>query len=245
MVIIGSTALRHYYPEFPREPNDVDYVVKSKKGLVNTEDVEYHLNPVLFNYQKEGYCDPQILLNLKISHLFWNINWEKHLFDIQFLLKKGHTVNMQMINAFRTYWESVHPPVRRSDLNNDKENFFTNAVNKDSNEHDFLHTLLNPVPMYTKLLKDGCEVELDESKWWQLSFEEKLEVIREETAVMAYERYSDMNYQKAFARQLKWNIIKHFPDYIAIFGIINYICLEKINFNYKTKIKNELLQESV
>lgn len=244
MVVIGSTAIRHYYPDFPRDPNDVDYVVESKRGYVNADGIEYHLNPVLLKYQSEGYCLPSFLLNLKISHLFWDINWEKHLFDVQFLLKKGHTVDIEMINAFRAYWDTVHAPVRRSNLESNKEKFFTNAVNEDANQHDFLHTLLNPIPMYTKLLKDGCEVELDESKWWQLSFEDKLEVIREETMVMAYERYPDFNYQKAFVRQLKQNIIKHFPKYIAVFGIINYICLERINFNYQTKIKNGL-QKSV
>lgn len=244
MLIIGSTAIKYHYPEFSREPKDRDYIVEDASKFQRTKEVEFLENPILFKMQPNGIVDMNTLLSLKISHMFWDLNWEKHMFDIQFLLKKGHTYNMDLVNEFRAYWEETKPKIRRSMLATSKEDFFANAVNEDTDEHDHLHTLINPVPMYTRLLKDGCEVELDESKWANLSFEDKCAVVFEETAVMAWERYKDINYRIAYKRQLKDNIIKHFPQYIAIFAIENYIKVEKPIFNYKTKIDNGLQVQS-
>ncbi len=241
-LIIGSRALKVYYTDFNREPKDLDYAVDIdvKSG---EKDIEYLYNPVIFKYAKDSdyYCPPQLLLNLKISHLFWNINWDKHMWDIQFLLKKGNVIEPHIIQDFRTFWEEYLPKIHRSDLRMTKEDFFTNAVNKDSNEHDLLHEKLAEHPAYKKILKDGCEVELDEVKWDKLSFEEKCDVVYEETSVMAFERYSPKLYwKKAYNRQLKDNIIKHFPFYIALFAIENYILLSTTNKNYQLKLlKNE------
>lgn len=240
MLLIGSKAIKHFYPDFSRNPHDTDYIVEDSSKHQKEKGVEFLENPILFKMQSEGVINMDTLLSLKISHMFWDNMWEKHLFDIQFLLKKGHKYDLDLVNEFRAHWNKVLPKVRRSQLAMNKEDFFNNAVNEDSNEHDYLHTLINPVPMYTRLLKDGCEVELDESKWVALSFEDKCAVVFEETAVMAWERYKDVNYRVSYKRQLKDNIIKHFPPYIAIFAIENYIKVEKPIFNFKTKIDNEL-----
>jgi hypothetical protein len=240
MLVIGSTAIKHNYPDFPRTPSDLDYIVEDSSAHQKQKDIEFLENPILFKMQSEGFIDMDTLLSLKISHMFWDLNWDKHMFDIQFLLKKGHTFDLGLVNLFRDYWEETKPKIRRSKLVMTKEDFFNNAVNEDTNEHDYLHTIINPIPMYTRLLKEGCEVELDESKWVALSFEDKCAVVFEETAVMAWERYKDIDYRAAYKRQLKDNIIKHFPPYIAIFAIENYIKVERPIFNFKTKIDNEL-----
>ena len=91
--------------------------------------------------------------------------------------------------------------------------------------------------MYTKLLKEGCEVELDPSKWDLLTFEERCDVVFEETAVMSYERYKGLDYRIGYKRQLKDNILKHFPVYIAVFAIENYPSLERPKYDYITKIR--------
>ncbi len=237
-LIIGSTAIKHYYPDFPREPKDIDIAVLDKQK--RNGETEYLENPVIFKYQDSGYLKPDLLLSLKISHLFWDINWDKHLYDVQFLLGKGCKYDLNLIYELRSFWDSFLPKIRRSRLEMNKEDFFTNNVNEDVEQHDYLHTLLEKEPAYTKLLKEGCEVELDENKWYNLSFEERCDVVFEETAVMAFERYKTTDYRIAYKRQLKDNIIKHFPFYIAIFAIQNYRNLEKPKYNFKIKIENEL-----
>jgi len=237
-LIIGSTAIKNYYPDFPREPKDIDIVVFDKQKREGV--IEFLENPVILKYQDSGYLKPDLMLSLKISHLFWDINWEKHLFDVQFLLGKGCKYNLSLINELRSFWDSFLPKIRRSRLEMNKEQFFTNSVNENTEQHDYLHILLNSVPMYTKLLKENCEVELDENKWQSLSFEEKCDVVFEETAVMAFERFKIIDYRIAYKKQLKDNIIKHFPFYIELFTIQNYRNLEKPKYNFKTKIENEL-----
>lgn len=240
MLIIGSTALKHYFPDFPRHPQDLDYVVEDKSKFKREPGIEYLENPVILKYQKEGYLTPELMICLKVSHLLWDTNWQKHMFDTQFLLKKGYKWDLELVRELRVYWHETLAKVKRSKLEQSKEEFFTNAVNMDTHEHDFLHTLLAEIPAYTKILKDGCEVELDENKWNALSFEEKCDVVFEETAIMNFERWKHLDYRVGHKRQLIQNIQKHFPDFIQLFAIENYIELEKPKFNYLKKIENEL-----
>lgn len=141
------------------------------------------------------------------------------MWDAQFLLDKGHVLIKPLFDDLVSFWKEYLPKIRRSNLAMTKEDFFNNAVNEDTDQHDYLHTLLNPIPMYTELLKDGSEVELDPNKWTALADQGKDMVVFEETAVMAFERYPRLYYKAAYARQLKDNIIKHFPEYIALYAI--------------------------
>lgn len=35
MIVIGSTAIKSYYPDFKRTPKDLDFAVEDKEGLKN------------------------------------------------------------------------------------------------------------------------------------------------------------------------------------------------------------------
>jgi len=41
MLIIGSTAIKHYFPDFPREPKDLDIAVPTEKGYRNGKGIAY------------------------------------------------------------------------------------------------------------------------------------------------------------------------------------------------------------
>ena len=75
----------------------------------------------------------------------------------------------------------------------------------------------------------GASVELDENKWYALCNDEKDAVVLEESKIMASERYRDGIdvISSAFRRQLRENIIKHFPPYIAEYAILNNKRLSK------------------
>jgi hypothetical protein len=176
MLIIGSTAIKNFFPDFPRNPKDLDYVV-DKEDNKNSDNTEYLYNPIILKYQNDGYLKPELLLSLKISHLFHDINWFKHIFDVQFLLSKGIQYNKEIVDELIPFWNDLHKKVKKSNLTQSKEDFFSNAVNEDTLQHDYIHTLINPIPMYTLLLKDGAEVELDENKWHNLSYEDKTKVV--------------------------------------------------------------------
>jgi hypothetical protein len=249
MVTIGSTAIKHWYSDFKREPKDIDYAVEDSRKYKSSPQIEYLENPILYleKYRKywveadgRTYLNPEALLTLKMSHLFWDINWAKHMFDTQFLLGKGLKYDEELFFDLVEFWKEYHPKVRRSNLVMSKEEFFTNAINYNEHEHDFLHTLINPTPMYTRLLKDGAEVELDENKFHMLSFEERMEVVREEVYIMAYERFKNLHYIMAFKKMLDKFIRSHAPVYMAIFAIENYIKLLKPKFNYIKQIEDGL-----
>lgn len=64
MIIIGSTAIKHWFPDFPREPKDVDYATNGDK-VVSTREIEYLPNPVILKYTRGGrYLEPDLLLNV-------------------------------------------------------------------------------------------------------------------------------------------------------------------------------------
>jgi len=197
MILIGSKAIKHHYPDFKREPKDTDYAVPNSEFFSRDRSIEMLVNPVLFKYTEYGedILSPDNLVTLKASHLCWDINWQKHMFDTQFLLGKGCKIKTDMFWDLYNYWNEYHKKNTRSDLKMTKESFFSNAINYDEMEHDKLHLLINPIPMYSRILKDDCEVELDEDKYLKLSHEDKLDLVREEVMIMAYERFKKFRYR--------------------------------------------------
>lgn len=233
-ILTGSTILKQHFPKF-REPKDVDYFVNDENLKSGKKGVEYLYNPIIFKFpmlHRDGELTLQGLFNIKFSHLRFNINWNKHIFDVQFMLENcphDCVLDREFQKEQFEFWEKHLPKVRRSKLEQDKEDFFNNAVNEDVNQHDFLHTLIANPPAYTKLLKEGASVELDENKWHALCNEERDYVVLQEVLVMASERYRDGIdvISSAFRRQLRENIIKHFPPYIAEYAILNHRRLSK------------------
>jgi hypothetical protein len=234
-ILIGSMAMRYHFPDFKRTPKDTDWI---GVGRNIPGEVEFHRNPILENYHDE-VLSANDLYTLKMSHIFWDIRWEKHMFDIQFMIKKGCVLNRSLFDKLYAYWNEVHGENKRSDLAMTAKDFFNNALPK-TYDHDFLHTLINPVPTYTKVLKDGAEVEVDEDKFNALSFEDKLALVREEVYVMAYERLAGRDYRIAYSWMLKKFILHHAPIWEAIFIVENFIELHLPKINYKEKLDYEL-----
>lgn len=266
MILIGSAAIKYWFPNFPREPKDLDVVVGTEKDKANIslskktwEDtrVEVLVNPVLAKYVEEHPSRPDFgqgldlllvdeLYTLKISHAIgWkleNNSWDKHVFDIQFLKNKGAKLIKPLFFQLYEYWETVHGPNKRSDLDMTSEEFFDNALDCPY-DHDWLHTLLKPTPTFTKVLKDGAEVDVSEEKFNQLSEEEKEDLVREEVYIMAFERFSHMWYPYAYARMLRKFVIGHAPIWEAIWILENWPKLIHPKFNF-VKLLNEKINEN-
>ena len=148
MLLIGSSAIKYHFPNFNRIPKDKDYAVPLKEK--GTKNIEFLYNPIIGNIN--GIASPDILYTLKISHVIgWDINWDKHMFDIQFLKKNGAKLDIDLFNKLYSFWESEHGKNRRSDLNKTSIKFFDNAINT---PHDYYHTIMNENPIYTKILKE-------------------------------------------------------------------------------------------
>lgn len=238
MILIGSKAIKHHYPDFKREPKDFDFATETE--IKGTPGCEFIPIPILTKKYNSDVLNPMALTALKASHLCWDINWDKHMFDLQFLLSKGNKIDPSLFLQLYKYWNKFHSENKRSRLNQSKKDFFTNAINYNEHEHDYLHTLLNPIPVYTLVLKDGKEVELCANKFSNLSHEQKLEFIREEVMVMAYERFKKLPYFQAYSKMLRKFIRDHAPLFSLIFILENYKELSKPKFNYYDTIKTKL-----
>lgn len=162
------------------------------------------------------------------------------MFDLQFLLKKGNKIDEELFWKLYDYWNEYHGKNKRSDLKMTKDEFFDNAINYSVAQHDDLHLLINPIPIYTKVLKDGCDVELDENKFYALTYEEKLEFVREECYVMAWERYKFLGFRYAYGRMLKKFLLNHIPKFAIIFLLENWIELHRAPYDFIKKIDEGL-----
>ncbi len=240
MILIGSKATKHWFPDFPREPKDVDYAVLKRDLKSNHKGIEYLYNPILFDYNY-GFpvCMPNNLYTLKMSHLFWDLDWSKHEWDATFLRKKGCELNKELFYKLYEFFNELHGKNKRSDLKMSAEDFFDNAL-KCEYDHDWLHTLLNPIPTFNKVLIG--EVEVGEDKFELLSEEEKKNLVREEVEIMAFERWPKLDFRMAYGRMLKKFIISHAPIWEAIWILENYPKLQKVRHNF-IKILNEKINE--
>ena len=235
MLLAGSSAIKYHFPDFKRDPKDIDLIVNNK-SLSSSKNTEYLYNPILGDL--EGVASPDILYTLKISHVIgWDIKWEKHMFDIQFLKNKGCKLNIDLFYKLYKFWNEHHGVNKRSDLDMPASDFFNNAL---KTPHDYYHTILNPSPIYLKILKDGAEVDVCEQKFKSLTKEDKYELVREEVMVMAFERYKEEDYRVAYSKMLKKFIINHSPIWEGLFIIENYTSLNKPLYNYREKINQKI-----
>jgi len=155
LVLIGSEALKRRFPDFAREPEDMDIATTDKSSTVFLGEAKYDYlhNPILCaRYEDSGCClrgygiaTPEELLTLKMSHIFWeDAAFDKTMWDIQFLLSKGVEYDPELYDELYAFWPTQRGEIKKSDLTLDKKEFFKNAINYDEHEHDFLHTLINP-----------------------------------------------------------------------------------------------------
>lgn len=267
-MVIGSTSIKHWFPDFPREPKDLDIIYTTKLSLnkeyikskyPNTK-IEFLLNEVIFDYRKrnnlicgvQDYLEPDYIYTLKISHCLWDLDngsWLKHIWDVQWLKEKGCKFIPELFYQLYSYWETIHGKRKTSNLNMSAEKFFDNVVGFPV-EHDYLHTLLiqhpyfkgQELPTYTKILKDGAEVDVSEEKFNLLTEQEKFNLVFEEVAVMGIERYGEMYYKKGYNRMLKKFILNHAPVWEAIWIVMNHKELSNCPFDFLTFLNNKIKQ---
>jgi hypothetical protein len=239
-VLIGSRAIKHWFPDFPREPKDTDIVTDTPPWGYQGSGLEYHNIPPLIDRIEEisvnGVLTANALYTLKVSHAFWDNKWEKTLFDIVWLRRKG-CVLTHLVDVMYPYWCNKFGEPKRQDLDQSKEAFFNNAL-RNQDRHDDLHKILKNPPTYTKILVD--EVKTSDKLFAGLSYEDKLSLIHEETCVMAYERLAGRDYRSAYIAQMKDMILRHLPFEQALFAVVEFDKLKMPFINYKKEIENEL-----
>lgn len=243
MLIFGSTALKHWFPDFSRTPRDLDIIGSG----TNSKGVEYHFNPgfqyILDNNIDSKYVDPNFLYTIKMSHAGWDIRWDKTMMDIQFLKSKGCEVDLTLFNLLLNDWNKIHYN-KKVKLTGTTENFFNSNITRKLN-HDELHHFVkfNDNPMHERIRPDKESVNVSKSLWDSLSFDDKFKCALEEAYVFALERYSDYPPKISLYKALKQLITKSTKGYFNYFLIDNFMELwnnDLTNFKCKYNKYREL-----
>ena len=193
-IIVGSTALEYFgYNRCP--PKDIDVWTDDESEL--SEHVDDHLvsKEILDMIPISGkfgfhYATPSAVYTIKMSHVVYDIKWDKTKLDILHLKNKGCVIIPDLYKALIEHWKIVHGNKDFLSLKQNKDDFFTDNVTY-IYDHDYLHELVaHPnKPMYTNCLRDGEQVLIDKDKFFGMWFEDQVRMFREEIAVIACERW--------------------------------------------------------
>jgi hypothetical protein len=196
-ISVGSTAAKFRWPDFPREPKDMD--VFSNSPLPGEDafwddrlhDYFYHRGPG----PVARFATPDELYTIKLSHTEWELrngSWNKHMNDLLWMQQKGCQVDEQLYKLLRSIWIDRYGD-RKFNLSDDKSKFFDDAVPR-KYDHDSLHRSVAIMPgtsLYENFLKPGASVDMDMGKLWSVLDVDKqvvLDLFYEEIAVTALER---------------------------------------------------------
>ena len=244
-MISGSSALMYHGIKLG-EIKDLDIICTED---ISTEDIatEYKCDIItvpeeIYNllYNETGYITPDLILTLKMSHLSWDIKWEKTKRHINILVNLGYKPNLEVYHSLKKYWETIHGNKSHLSLNKQKNEFFDDFVTYVV-DHDYLHELVSHPnePIYKKCLKDNEEVLIDYNKFSQMEFKEQVRMFREEITVIAIERWlinpvnkGKYTWVEAYNLALQKTIVSLTKNWATDFIIHNLYEFSKMDYSY-------------
>ena len=194
-LIYGSEAIKHFFSEYSNEPKDLDIIVSEDLKIdIKTDKIleQYYLPEFQYifdNNKDEKYVDPDFLYTIKMSHLSWNIKWDKHMKDAIFLKEKGAKLNEFLYKELMNAWSRIHG-TKKVKMNVKNEDFFKENIPRKYN-HEFLH---EQFAFYDRPLNERIRKDLDspfcsEDLWNLLSDDVKFKCAFEEIMVLTAERF--------------------------------------------------------
>lgn len=241
--VIGSHAMRFHFSDFNRKPADLDMFSDMPKDALESLFPGHRIDSIwhdgLERFLRGGWATVEQLYTIKISHAFWDIHgtWDKHMGDILFLQSKGAGFDRDLYDFLFPIHKEMHGR-KITNLNQSKDAFFKDAVVR-KYDHDSLHDSVayGDEPMYTRILKDGSDVMVDNDKFWAMSLDDKYKTIREEVYATALERYVvpseyRISPRRAYHMAMKKSITSLFKGEWALFIVQNYTQLWQPDMDY-------------
>lgn len=193
-LIIGSTAMYHWFPD-ARKPVDIDLLTPATfKTSDSTEcfvDAQWHAaaEEIIKVNTDPVFADPDILFTLKISHAHWDVKWNKTMYDIEFLKRKGAKLNYRLYHMLVEVWEGVHGK-KHVNMNKSMDEFFKDAVQREY-DHERLHELVafHDRPMHERIRPDHGTAWCSQELFEQLTHDEQAQTALEEIMATAIERF--------------------------------------------------------
>ena len=162
---------------------------------------------------------PDEIYTVKVSHAIYDIHWRKTMSDIRFLQIKGCKIIPDFLNKLRDYWIEVHGEQHRTDFEVKPGDFFNDRVRRKIN-HDKLHEILNPTPTYLKMIEN--EVTPIPDKFFKLDKGDRIEVLFEESFVLAIERFNNDPDLLAYNKAQQILVTGLHPVWLADYVIENW-----------------------
>lgn len=224
ILIYWSTAIKHWFPDFTREPNDIDYITDDTTLKSNWKEEYYRAD--FFEYlrtfnEDDTYVTPDLLYTIKLSHLSYDINWDKHMYDVIFLKSKWCKVVYDFYMLLMEWWKTIHW-VKKCKLNVKNEEFFKSNIER-KYEHDWLHEqyALHWRPMNERIRPDLSSPKCSKELWDKLTYQEKLDCAIEEIYVLTTERFifvdNPLRLQQAKIKTLKNMIVSTTSGWFNLF----------------------------
>lgn len=191
-ILIGSKAAKQWLPNFPREPVDIDYITDEEaeqyKGFKLIQDKMRFLGNLPENRQ-ELVAPPEILYTLKISHVYYDIWWDKTIYDIVWYKEQGFEVDEELLKVLAKDWEKKYG-AKKINTNISNEEFFMDNVKREY-VHDNIHKAVAfyDEPLYRKVKKDLSKAALSKELFDNLDFKDKIKLCLEEINVVSLERF--------------------------------------------------------
>jgi hypothetical protein len=248
ITLIGSTAIKYHFPDFPREPKDVDYFSPKKlQAADGGPTVETFWHEDLEGVFSEMIATPDELYTIKVSHAFWELkngSWSKHMMDVLFLQSKGATLIPELYKILYKVWEDTHGK-KKVNLESDPEEFFNDKIVKRIYDHDSIHESVAYYdrPLFERILRDDSDVAVDKSKWDAMDHEDKLKMVREEIYATALERkLVPSDYKSSPGAAYNWTLRKTITSltkgWFALFVVENFKDLTKADVDYVKRHKD-------
>lgn len=187
MIFIGSTAINHWLPGF-RKPKDKDLATTCP--VVGYDCIILPLYILREIPYVDGVATLDAVYTLKLSHLPYDIKWNKHKSDALYLKAKGCKIVEPLYTLLQEHWLKEHGNKPHLSLYQNKDDFFNDHVPY-VYDHDYLHELVAypNKPVYNECLKDGQDVLIDKEKFFSMPRERQLRMFKEEISVIAAERW--------------------------------------------------------
>jgi len=261
-IIIGSSALKFhgFFVDGYRYSNmDLDSIVCGDSVVYDgvCDDV-LNIPAHIFDMVDHvcGHATPDAILTIKMSHLQWDIKWDKTLCDIIMLMESGYTFKLELYHALVDYWKSYHGDKKKHlSLDKNKNDFFNDAVDY-IYDHDLLHEYVAypNQPMYKRCLKDGEDVLIDRDKFFAMPLDHQVKMFQEEVMTIAIERLiipkivkglRPMSLSSAYKWSLQRTITNLTKNWASDFIIFNIVKMINPDFNQMKQAVEMVIKEKV
>lgn len=190
-MIVGSTAAKHWWPDFPREPKDLDTMSSDPLPPVHSDDHFYHPALSMESWSLSGMATPNQLYTVKYSHSFWDLpngSWGKHMADLLFMRQKGCQLDEELFKVLYSIWEETHGSKKMKFK--EANAFFGDDAVVRLWQHDSIHSTVAyyDEPLYIQTLAEGHSVKVDSKKMWSMNHDTLVKLFKEEVFATALER---------------------------------------------------------